>query len=117
MLFNIIIITIVVLFIVFNLISNYIKKKSYEDIIASLTSQNTALQVENYDLRQYLSAATSNLRQHIIFKNIYSDTPNEEVIEAVKYAMKAAHPDSPNGNTSDFIKYRELYNKISGKKH
>jgi hypothetical protein len=37
---------------------------------------------------------------------------DEELVSAVKYAMKAAHPDNPNGNQEDFIKFRNLYNKI-----
>ena len=35
----------------------------------------------------------------------------EELKEAVKYAMKSAHPDN-GGDAKDFMKFRELYNKI-----
>ena len=34
-----------------------------------------------------------------------------EVKEVVKYAMKSAHPDN-GGDVKDFMKFRELYNKI-----
>lgn len=36
---------------------------------------------------------------------------SQEVKEAVKYAMKSAHPDN-GGDAKDFMKFRELYNKI-----
>lgn len=36
---------------------------------------------------------------------------NQEIIEAVKYAMKKSHPDN-GGNAEDFKKYRELYNRV-----
>lgn len=34
-----------------------------------------------------------------------------EIQDAVKYAMKSAHPDN-GGDAKDFMKFRELYNKI-----
>lgn len=38
---------------------------------------------------------------------------NEDVKEAVKFAMIQSHPDKNNCKTSDeFIKFRELYNKL-----
>lgn len=38
---------------------------------------------------------------------------NEEIKEAVKFAMIQSHPDKNNCKTSDeFIKFRELYNKL-----
>lgn len=40
-------------------------------------------------------------------KNIYDNA----IKEAVKYAMKKAHPDN-GGSSEEFYKFRELYNKI-----
>jgi regulator of replication initiation timing len=68
----------------------------YQGRIYFLIRLNKTLEIENKKLRE---------------------VTNEEVIDAVRYAMKAAHPDNPNGNIEDFIKYRELYNKICEKKH
>lgn len=36
---------------------------------------------------------------------------NEDIKQAVKFAMIKSHPDK-GGNTEDFIKFRELYNKL-----
>lgn len=40
-------------------------------------------------------------------KNIYDN----DIKEAVKYAMKKSHPDN-DGSSDEFNKFRELYNKI-----
>lgn len=41
----------------------------------------------------------------------YDINYNKDVLDAIKVAMKASHPD--NGRRSeDFIKYRDLYNKM-----
>lgn len=50
-------------------------------------------------------------RQNDTYNFCNSQVNNQEVIEAVKYAMKKSHPDN-GGNAEDFKKYRELYNKI-----
>ena len=36
-------------------------------------------------------------------------------IDAVKLAMKVSHPDN-GGNNEDFIKYREVYQRLTGKR-
>lgn len=50
-------------------------------------------------------------RQNDTYNSCNSQTNNQEIIEAVKYAMKKSHPDN-GGNAEDFKKYRELYNRI-----
>ena len=50
-------------------------------------------------------------RQNDTYNFCNSQVNNQEVIEAVKYAMKKSHPDN-GGNAEDFKKYRELYNRI-----
>ena len=50
-------------------------------------------------------------RQNDTYNSCNSQINNQEIIEAVKYAMKKSHPDN-GGNAEDFKKYRELYNTI-----
>lgn len=50
-------------------------------------------------------------RQNNTYNYCNNQTNNQEIIEAVKYAMKKSHPDN-GGNTEDFKKYRELYNRV-----
>ena len=50
-------------------------------------------------------------KQRFTYSNLSKPQNNQEIIEAVKYAMKKSHPDN-GGNAEDFKKYRELYNKI-----
>ena len=50
-------------------------------------------------------------RQNNTYNSCNSQTNNQEIIEAVKYAMKKSHPDN-GGNAEDFKKYREIYNRI-----
>ena len=50
-------------------------------------------------------------RQNDTYNSCNSQINNQEIIEAVKYAMKKSRPDN-GGNAEDFKKYRELYNRI-----
>ena len=50
-------------------------------------------------------------RQNNTYNFCNNQINNQEIIEAVKYAMKKSHPDN-GGNAEDFKKYRELYNRI-----
>lgn len=50
-------------------------------------------------------------KQSVTYSNPSDLQNNQEIIEAVKYAMKKSHPDN-GGNAEDFKKYRELYNRI-----
>lgn len=50
-------------------------------------------------------------KQSVTYSNPSNSQNNQEIIEAVKYAMKKSHPDN-GGNAEDFKKYRELYNRI-----
>lgn len=44
-------------------------------------------------------------------KNNHQNIYNNDIKEAVKYAMKKSHPDN-GGSSDEFNKFRELYNKI-----
>ena len=50
-------------------------------------------------------------KQNVTYGNPSHPQINQEITEAVKYAMKKSHPDN-GGNAEDFKKYRELYNRI-----
>lgn len=50
-------------------------------------------------------------RQNNTYNFCNNQINNQEIIEAVKYAMKKSHPDN-GGNAEDFKKYREIYNRI-----
>ena len=50
-------------------------------------------------------------RQNNTYNFCNNQINNQEIIEAVKYAMKKLHPDN-GGNAEDFKKYREIYNRI-----
>ena len=45
----------------------------------------------------------------------YNIDCNEDILDAVKLAMKVSHPDN-GGNQEDFIKYREVYLKLTKKR-
>lgn len=54
-------------------------------------------------------------RQITRLKRQAPTAPQTKVTEAVKFAMKAAHPDN-GGAAADFIKFRKLYNEMIGGK-
>lgn len=77
-------------------------ESSYLSKIDMLNIYNTALQEEN-----------SILKNRTGQKIIYQTTSLPDgVLDAVKIAMKVSHPDN-GGKTADFIKYNELYKKLS----
>lgn len=82
---------------------NYYKMLSdnYYDLNTKLKRLNYILEEEVKILKTQPEAAT----QHI-------NPADQEIIEAVKYAMKMSHPDN-NGNAEDFMKFRKLYKKIA----
>lgn len=49
--------------------------------------------------------------QKYMYKNKEKNIHNNDIKEAVKYAMKKSHPDN-GGSSDEFNKFRELYNKI-----
>lgn len=46
-----------------------------------------------------------------MYQNKEKNIHNNDIKEAVKYAMKKSHPDN-GGSSDEFNKFRELYNKI-----
>lgn len=85
---------------------NYYKMLSdnYYDLNTRLKRLNYILEEKVKILKTQPEAAT----QHI-------NPADQEIIEAVKYAMKMSHPDN-NGNAEDFMKFRKLYKEITERK-
>lgn len=88
----------------FNRCKNQLKYAEYE--ISALRRENHKLQIRVSVLRSDITALRTENVAHV---QKYKESP--EVKEAVKYAMKSAHPDN-GGDAKDFMKFRELYNKI-----
>jgi predicted nuclease with TOPRIM domain len=88
----------------FNRCKNKLRYAEYE--ISILRRENHKLQIHVKGLRSDITALRTENVAHV---QKYKESP--EVKEAVKYAMKSAHPDN-GGDAKDFMKFRELYNKI-----
>lgn len=88
----------------FNRYKNKLKYAEYE--ISTLRRENHKLQIRVSVLKSDITALRKENVAHV---QRYKESP--EVKEAVKYAMKSAHPDN-GGDAKDFMKFRELYNKI-----
>lgn len=88
----------------FNRCKNKLRYAEYE--ISILRRENHKLQIHVNVLRSDITALRTENVAHV---QKYKESP--EVKEAVKYAMKSAHPGN-GGDAKDFMKFRELYNKI-----
>lgn len=85
----------------------YERKLEYAEYeISTLRRENHKLQIRVSVFRDDITALRTENVAHV---QKYKESP--EVKEAVKYAMKSAHPDN-GGDAKDFMKFRELYNKI-----
>lgn len=101
----IIIILIVCVFVI------YFKHKDDDEMLELIKNENILLknkirqlEYENNDLRVYKIYTQS-------YKTGLKVKFNNDVKEAIKYAMKKSHPDN-GGSAEDFNKFRELYNKL-----
>ena len=96
------------IFLIFILIALIICLIISYDSIKTLKSQVEKLEWENNRLE----------RLNFILRNRVPSAPSREIpkgtIQAVKEAMKRAHPDN-GGNTEDFEIYRRAYNVLTGK--
>lgn len=82
-------------------------KGLYDEIFNNtiiLIRDNASLKMENMKLKDQLVVAS-------MYKNYPKPATDQDMVEAVKYAMKKAHPDN-GGKQEDFIKFNNLYNKI-----
>lgn len=94
----------------FNRCKNKLRYAEYE--ISILRRENHKLQIRVSVLRDDLAAfRKENVTYAQQSRKTSLSKESPEIKEAVKYAMKSAHPDN-GGDAKDFMKFRELYNKI-----
>ena len=82
-------------------------KELYDDAFSKTTiliRDNASLKMENMKLKDQLLLNS-------MYKPTNKPPTDKDMVEAVKYAMKKAHPDN-GGKQEDFIKFNNLYNKI-----
>ena len=79
-----------------------VQQRIYENYIYSLKTQIVALQEDKNIYSRFQ-------KERVVYRNA---TMPDGVLDAVKIAMKVSHPDN-GGKTADFIKYNELYKKLS----
>lgn len=83
-------------------------------------NKNTELEQENKKLKEYQAALKYSIELYKDHINLLESKLNfskinidEDLKRAVKFAMIQAHPDKGNTkNTDDFIKFKELYDKL-----
>lgn len=86
-------------------------KNLYENFKLSQESQTEIYRQGYYNLLSEYNKVVSMLEFYK--RNSNNVISDKEVKEAVKFAMKFSHPDKGNCKTNDeFIKFRELYNKL-----
>ena len=85
-----------------DLYKEYYEKR--ENSIKQLTNEKANLKLENMKLRDQLLLTS-------MYQTNGNMVTDKEMMDAVKYAMKAAHPDN-GGKQEDFIKFNALYKKI-----
>lgn len=87
-----------------------IKEKDHE-----IYNKNTEIILLNAAIQQLRISKGGTDR--IVYKDrvVYKYEIPKGTIDAVKLAMKVSHPDN-GGNNADFIKYNELYQKITEKR-
>ena len=73
--------------------------------------EDKEMTIELYNKKIVNLAMKLTLVQNINYMNSRKSNSNPQVLEAVKYAMKKAHPDN-GGNAEDFNKFRDLYNSM-----
>jgi regulator of replication initiation timing len=87
------------------------ERDMYKELYDETFSKTTILIRENANLKM----ENMRLKDHFVLNRIYKQTnkpvADKDMVEAVKYAMKKAHPDN-GGKQEDFIKFNNLYNKI-----
>ena len=86
--------------------------------LLSLSDKNKKIEKLEFDIELLKGIINSYKEQYdflknkIITMNNYNKVNNnQQIIEAVKYAMKKSHPDN-GGNAEDFKNFRDLYNSM-----
>ncbi len=81
--------------------------------LEKLKSQNAELFMENMQLKS-LIGAYRNTFGNGFYSKYSTQSISKDTIEAVRYAMKHAHPDN-GGNAEDFIKFQKCYEELTRK--
>lgn len=84
-----------------------IKEKDLE-----IYKKNTEISLLNTIIQQL--RVSKGGTERIIYRSKTTNIP-KGTIDAVKLAMKVSHPDN-GGKQEDFIKYNEVYQKLTGKR-
>ena len=88
------------------IIFKFIKERDeLEEDIRYLKDENLILK---YKLEQYTTTPLSHKTKLKYNKN------DNDLLDAVKFAMAKAHPDNPDGSKDRFIKYRKIYEQLKG---
>lgn len=105
----------IIVFLIVLLLISWSYKSDNKDLLQEAVDKNCYLmrEITFYKARYIgLSKELERLKkQSVTYSNSSNPQSNQEIIEAVKYAMKKSHPDN-GGSAEDFKKYRELYNRI-----
>ncbi len=86
--------------------------KKLEEKDDELRRRNTELSLLYATLQQL--RASKGGGERIVYRNRPTEIP-KGTIDAVRFAMKVSHPDN-GGKEEDFIKYSEVYQKLTGRK-
>lgn len=81
--------------------------------LEKLKSQNAELFMENMQLKSLIGAYRNTFGNG--FHSTYStQSISKDTIDAVRYAMKHAHPDN-GGSAEDFIRFQKCYEELTRK--
>lgn len=89
-----------------------LQKRKHEvdkELIESVREKRL-LNKENIDLRMKIF----QLNQKIMMSHCDKPQISNDVIQAVKYAMKKSHPDN-GGNAEDFMRFQKVYEELTGR--
>ena len=81
--------------------------------LEKLKSQNAELFMENMQLKSLIGAYRNTFGNGFHSKHS-TQSISKDTIEAVRYAMKRAHPDN-GGNSEDFIRFQKCYEELTRK--
>ena len=82
-----------------------------------ISDKNKEIESLKFDIGLLKNRISSYKVQYDYLKNMvntidkYKVNNNQQILDAIKYAMKKSHPDN-GGNAEDFKKFRELYNSM-----
>ncbi len=81
--------------------------------LEKLKSQNAELFMDNMQLKS-LIGAYRNTFGNGFYSKYSTQSISKDTIDAVRYAMKHAHPDN-GGNAEDFIRFQKCYEELTRK--